>query len=409
MFDNTRLDLGYDYGAIGGPAFPVVIQENNNGTRLRHCQSYQSRGTWALGNRTISENDQQTLRDFFVARKGRYTGFRWKDWTDYRADWHFQHCTNIPESPLVIQQGVWRTGFQLVKNYGDRYYGTAPTNTFIFGSYQRPIYKPIPSSIQIVAVNPDGQIRNGFAWQVSGTGWVTIYDVNLVLYGSSPIWFAASFDFDVPVRFANDNFNANYLGTNTWELSQLNVTELIFAPEGTTNIPGVHNPLNFDSVIPVWRFPRVIAATNEACPWGKTAYRSHPSGGDLAQCGNDRPPRDADLNAPLSNIFEAGYVPNSLDVSQFSTQINTLTSGLESQNARYTANKRQIQLGNRTLTQAELTTLLAVFYGSRGGAKPALIRKNNELLQGWFASSLNVSFVGENTYQLQSLLFEVSG
>ena len=111
----------------------------------------------------------------------------------------------------------------------------------------------------------------------------------------------------------------------------------------------------------------------------------------------------------LFDTFDAGYVPDSLDAIQFATQVSAITAGLESQQERYSNGKRQIQIGNRTLTQSELNILLYLFYGSRGGANVAKIKKNGEVLLGWFASSLNVSFLSEqNIYRLESLWFEVN-
>lgn len=410
MFDSVRLDLGYDYGVVGGPSFSTVIQENGAGDRVRHCPSYQSKGRWNLGNRRITQEQMVLLRDFFSARKGRSRGFLWKDWTDYSVQLHHQHGRHPGEVAEIPGSSFTTTGFQLVKQYGALY--KTGQSSVILGSYQRPIYAPIVSTLQIFAYvfghpQPVRVLTPGINWQCSSTGCISIYLPELESY---LVNFAATFSFDVPVRFDTDAFNANFLGQDIWELSTLNVSELVFEPE---HAPSIINGIsgNFSPISPYWRFPRAPRLGLYLCPWGQEPPTSYPSGGDLARCNEDRRSwwgtQWGDGGTLLFDTFEAGYVPNSLDSVQFATQISAIAAGLESQKERYSNGKRHIQIGNRTLTTDELAILLALFYGSRGGANLTKFRKNNELLQGWFPSTLNISFLHENLYQLESLWIEV--
>jgi uncharacterized protein (TIGR02217 family) len=391
MFDEVRLNLGYDYGAIGGPSFNPLILEDGSGRRVRHAQRYQSKGRWNVGNRQISEANLNSLKDFFIARNGRQRGFRWKDWTDYQANLHFQHLSGYSS------EGQWR--FQLVKQYGSRYFGSSLAASFIFGSYQRPIYKPVQGTVHLFAVigsiNPV-ELTEGTQWTLNyqtGEGFI-----DPPFYPGSNIWYAATFEFDVPVRFDRDDFAANYLGGDIWQLSNLAIVEETFSPPAST----------------FWYFPHPVtnADNPEACPWGFRPYYNHPSGGDIGRCGVDRPSRSANLTNSFQNVFEVGYVPDSLHSLVFETQIDQSIAGFERRDSRYDVGIRFIDIGNRRLNSTELDVFLALFYGSRGGAAKISFRFKNELLQGYFPPEINVSFVssdttGTNIYQLHGCLIEV--
>ncbi|MBA1147420.1 DUF2460 domain-containing protein [Ectothiorhodospiraceae bacterium WFHF3C12] len=84
-FVEERLDMGYDRGAVGGPEFSTDIVEFGSGHEDRNANWDDARGRWELGEREIDRKDLDYLQAFFRARRGRAVGFRYRDWNDYRA------------------------------------------------------------------------------------------------------------------------------------------------------------------------------------------------------------------------------------------------------------------------------------------------------------------------------------
>ena len=158
-FDNVVFDLGYDYGAIGGPAFNTQIQETQSGKRLRTPRSYFSRGSWSIGNRIITGEKLTEIKNFFEARKGRLRGFLWKDWTDFKVPpYHYQ--------TRRTSTGIFQ--FQLTKQYGDKWLNIQDNS--IMGTYQRPIFGIVESSLEI---RENGAGTTHGAYQ--GNGVVILY------------------------------------------------------------------------------------------------------------------------------------------------------------------------------------------------------------------------------------------
>lgn len=118
-FAEVLLDLGYDYGTIGGPEFDTIITVAASGREYRSRRWSASRGKWQIGQRTIDRSELDFLLAFFRARNGQYEGFRFLDWQDYEATGEALTITGAPTT-------------QLVKTYQDS-----------GGSYLRNIVKPV--------------------------------------------------------------------------------------------------------------------------------------------------------------------------------------------------------------------------------------------------------------------------
>jgi uncharacterized protein (TIGR02217 family) len=112
---------------------------------------------------------------FFRARRGRAYGFRFKDWTDYKAT-----------GQLLGTGDDAKTQFQLVKHY--------PSGSAI---EVRTITKPVAGTVKVYL---DG------ALQLSG--WSVDTTTGLVTVNTAPalgVEVTADFEFDVPVRFDTDH------------------------------------------------------------------------------------------------------------------------------------------------------------------------------------------------------------
>lgn len=76
------------YHTIGGPSFQTVIGATQSGYESRDAVLEFPGGKWELGERRMLPADFERMQDFFHARRGRWEGFRFKNWGNYRDMGH---------------------------------------------------------------------------------------------------------------------------------------------------------------------------------------------------------------------------------------------------------------------------------------------------------------------------------
>lgn len=138
-FLNITLDLGFDYGADGGPddfGTDIVMVSGAGFANQRHERPM---GEWELGSRNVTRNRLDYLLRFWHSVRGRAYVFRYKDWTDYRAS----------SEPLALN-GTAST--QLIKTYGG-----------LGNDYVATILLPLPSSVVL-------ELNQGAGWIVQAEG-----------------------------------------------------------------------------------------------------------------------------------------------------------------------------------------------------------------------------------------------
>ena len=84
-FHEVRFPDDIAYGASGGPAYATDVVVTGSGFEQRNVRWAQARGKWDVGSGVRNRAHMEALVAFFRARKGRAYGFRYKDWTDFRA------------------------------------------------------------------------------------------------------------------------------------------------------------------------------------------------------------------------------------------------------------------------------------------------------------------------------------
>lgn len=82
-FVEIRLEIGKDYGAVGGPEFNTTVIEMGSGREVRSSNHSNNLGRWELGSRNLVKSDFEYIRDFYRARRGMAQGFRYKDWANF--------------------------------------------------------------------------------------------------------------------------------------------------------------------------------------------------------------------------------------------------------------------------------------------------------------------------------------
>jgi uncharacterized protein (TIGR02217 family) len=162
------------YGASGGPMFLTDVVTTVSGYEQRNSKWSQSRAKYNVASGVKTETQWQTLIAFFRARRGKAVGFRFKDWSDYKAE----------NMQIGVGDGS-TTEFQLVKIYA-----SGPV------AVSRNITKPVAGTVDIYV---DSILQSSGVSVDTTTGIVTL--------SSAPSMdeeITADFEFDVPVRFDTD-------------------------------------------------------------------------------------------------------------------------------------------------------------------------------------------------------------
>jgi uncharacterized protein (TIGR02217 family) len=172
MFDDTRLPIEVERGAVGGPRFQTSVTVMATGREQRNSDWPTQRGAWEIAYGIQTKTDFATVLAFFYARQGKARGFRFRDWSDYQA------------TSEIIGTGTGaQTDFQLIKSYTS------------LVTYARKITRPVTGT---VAVTVNG-VTAAFTLQPLG-----IIRLNVAAPAAQIV--RATYEFDVPVRFDTDEF-----------------------------------------------------------------------------------------------------------------------------------------------------------------------------------------------------------
>jgi len=184
------------YGATGGPEYLTTVVSMASGHEQRNANWSAARGKWNVASGLKHQAQLNTLIAFFRARKGRAYGFRFKDWTDYRAT----------GQALGVGDGANKV-FQLVKSYVSG-----------AGSETRTITKPVL-----------GTVKPYLAGVFQSSGWSINTATGLLTFTTAPaqgIAVTADFEFDVPVRFDTDSMAVTIEQIDLHQWSDIPIIEI---------------------------------------------------------------------------------------------------------------------------------------------------------------------------------------
>lgn len=201
------LDLGYDYGAVGGLSFRTTAIATNSGYEKRNQQWAIPLGSWQLGDRSgesaLTNDQYHYLSSFHLAMRGSARSFLFKDWNDFELD----------REQIGVGNGSNKV-FQLQKTY--RVGGE---------SFVRPIKKP---KIDDAIVQVGAARLSKLDYSLSeDTGILTL---NTAPANGEPVF--VSCEFYVPVRFEQDRLEARFenadieQGIRLYGISSLSVVEV---------------------------------------------------------------------------------------------------------------------------------------------------------------------------------------
>lgn len=83
FLESPRFPEEISFWAVGGPRFNTTVITVDNGEEYRNQNWDQARAVYAIGEGMKVPSEFSDVQDFFYAMKGRFNGFRFKDWRDY--------------------------------------------------------------------------------------------------------------------------------------------------------------------------------------------------------------------------------------------------------------------------------------------------------------------------------------
>jgi uncharacterized protein (TIGR02217 family) len=179
-FIETRFPTDIAYGSSGGPEYSTDIVITQSGYEQRNANWVQARASYNVAHGIKSQAQLDILIAFFRARRGRADGFRFKDWTDFKA----------VSQTIGVGDGS-EIEFQLVKTYSSG----SVTQT-------RTITKPVSGTVSIYF---DSALQDESVYEVDSTTGIVTFDSP----PASGVEITAAFEFDVPVRFDTDRLSAS--------------------------------------------------------------------------------------------------------------------------------------------------------------------------------------------------------
>jgi len=205
-FYETRFPTNISYDVKGGPTRVTDIVTLRSGFEETNSIWANSRRKWDAAYGLKTHNDLHTVLSFWEAMGGRLHQFRWKDWADYKSVGPLTAITKDDQSIGTGDGAV--VAFQLVKSYAT---GSA--------NYSRPIKKPVSGTV-LIALDGVNQ----------ASGWTVDTTTGIVTFSSAPgagVAVTSGFEFDVPVRFNNDELSTSLefyqAGTSSIDIIEVRV------------------------------------------------------------------------------------------------------------------------------------------------------------------------------------------
>jgi uncharacterized protein (TIGR02217 family) len=182
-FDDVQFPLSLGRGASVTPGFSTAVVTTASGHEQRNADWASGRLRFDAGPGVRSEGDLQTLIAFFRARRGAARGFRFRDPYDFSSR-SGAGAVTAGDQLLGVGDGV-RTEFPLIKRYGAE--GEAEL---------RRITRPVMGTVLV-----------SLGGMLATSGWVLLEGgvVSFTVPPGAGVQVRAGFQFDVPVRFAEDS------------------------------------------------------------------------------------------------------------------------------------------------------------------------------------------------------------
>jgi uncharacterized protein (TIGR02217 family) len=204
-FHEIQFPPEISYGSTGGPRRKTQIVTLKSGFEQRNSSWLHSRRSYDAGMGARNIDDLDAVISFWEARQGQLYGFRWKDWADYKSCLPRANPTNADQ---IIGTGTGAlTTFQLVKRYSSG-----------GQEYARPIRKPVAGTL-LVSLN---NVNQPSGWTIDATTGILTFAVA----PGNGVVIKAGYEFDVPVRFDEEEIQISIEGFNAGAVPSIKIMEI---------------------------------------------------------------------------------------------------------------------------------------------------------------------------------------
>ena len=187
-FHEVQFPKKMSWGSKSAAGYNTLVTTTDSGNEHRVARTENVQHSYDVSYGIKSYDDLAELKTFFMARGGALNGFRLSDPHDYNSNAtnpSFEGgCMGSADQQIGTGDGT-DTTFQLIKTYT-----SGPTAAV------RTIRKPVAGTVTVYL--------NG---ALQSSGWSVDTTTGIVTFTSPPsvgVAVAASFEFDVPVRFGTD-------------------------------------------------------------------------------------------------------------------------------------------------------------------------------------------------------------
>jgi uncharacterized protein (TIGR02217 family) len=208
-YQNVVFPLRIAFGASVTSERKVEVVALASGREQRNARLARSRRTFDAGTGVRSIQDLRTIMDFYEARRGPTTSFRFRDPVDNssRSDGAFVQAT---DQTIGIGDGV-RARFALTKSYG--------TGS---DAYVRQIKRPVAASVK-VSVN--GVVSAAADYAVDEVTGEIVFAPSKIPAVNAVV--KAGYEFHVEVRFASEMLSVNLTTFNAGEVPSIPLIEVL--------------------------------------------------------------------------------------------------------------------------------------------------------------------------------------
>jgi len=205
-FLDTRFPEQIAYRARGGPVFNTSVARVRSGreTRGQLWQYPLHRYDVGSGARTLDDLDD--IVDFFYIAAGRFSGWRYKDWRDYKSTDGMIDTTIGDDQDIGVGDGI-EVDFQAIKTY---------TRGAL--SFTRRVTRLVAGTVQVYL---DGVLQ--------ASGFTIDHDTGIITFAVAPaatVRVSLGYEFDVPCRFTDDLMQQSIDACNAGNIGSIGIEEI---------------------------------------------------------------------------------------------------------------------------------------------------------------------------------------
>ena len=202
-FHEVLFPTAISYGSSGGPRFKTTIFTADSGYESRNIDWANVRSEYNAQHGIKTEAQMEEIMAFFMARRGRAYGFRYKDFGDFKL-----------RNQVIGTGDATNRSFQIVKTYLSQQAQSGEAYT-----YSRRITKIAWNTVAGVTVNG-----------VANSNYTVDHNTGMLTFGFTPgggdIIKIGAGEFHVPVRFDTDHLDITQDSWNAQSWGDIPIVEV---------------------------------------------------------------------------------------------------------------------------------------------------------------------------------------